>query len=166
MVRVALVSDTHVPSRASEIPSWVLGQVREADHTIHAGDFDTQEAFDTMIHASDGGLTAVAGNTDSLSQLPSGSTIVRGGVEFVVMHGSGPFDSYRDRLVSNFESVARSDSPVGVAGHTHQVLDETVGDLRLLNPGSATGAPPADEATMMVAECDGGDIFVDVLTSP
>lgn len=39
-MEVALISDTHIPSRASEVPSAFAERVRAAEHTIHAGDFD------------------------------------------------------------------------------------------------------------------------------
>jgi predicted phosphodiesterase len=42
------------------------------------------------------------------------------------------------------------------------VIDEDVEGIRLLNPGSATGAAPADAATMMTVEIVEGDVDVTV----
>jgi len=40
MVRLAIIADTHVPTRADETPKWVLEEIGKADHTIHAVDLD------------------------------------------------------------------------------------------------------------------------------
>jgi predicted phosphodiesterase len=57
---------------------------------------------------------------------------------------------------------AETDTAVGVAGHTHEVLDTTHDGVRLLNPGSVTGASPASRATMMTATVEAGAMRVDL----
>jgi predicted phosphodiesterase len=52
------------------------------------------------------------------------------------------------------------DGAAPTVGHTHAVVDDTVDGVRLLNPGSATGAAPADRTTMMTAEVTDGDLSV------
>jgi predicted phosphodiesterase len=86
-----------------------------------------------------------------------------GGVRFVVTHGTGPDAGYEERVVATVDEHAAADRPtVGVAGHTHSPLDTRVEGYRLLNPGSATGAWPARETTLMVAEVDDGTVGVEV----
>lgn len=155
---IALVSDTHIPSRAAELPPWVRERVGAADHTIHAGDFDSEEALATVRDLADGDLTAVRGNMDDGLGLPEVDTVRLGGVEFVLYHGAGSLANYRDR-VAHTVTEAGSD-PVGVCGHTHQHMDEVVRGVRLLNPGSATAASPAEEATMMTVTVDDGEATV------
>ncbi len=159
-MRVAIISDTHVPSRAVGIPAWVRDEVRAADHTIHAGDFDSREAYETVVDLA-AELTAVRGNMDppmADGDLPEVASVDLDGVRFVVTHGTGALDTYRERV----EGVVRAeaddhDGPVvGVSGHTHQLTDERLDDLRLLNPGSATGADPAMRTTMLVVRCSDG----------
>ena len=53
-------------------------------------------------------------------------------------------------------------SAIGVCGHTHRVTDTVVDGVRLLNPGSATGADPAAEATMLTARVANGQLVVTV----
>ena len=181
MVEIAVVSDTHVPSRASEIPDWVAERVREADHTIHAGDFDSPEAYEAVVdltdgsegsdpsrtssdHESDGNLTAVLGNTDPLSlDLPKVAVTEISGTTFVVTHGhrTGAGESYREGVAGVVSDEV--DGPaIAVAGHSHEVIDEDVEGIRLLNPGSATGADPAERETMMTVEIIEGDVEVEV----
>jgi hypothetical protein len=49
-----------------------------------------------------------------------------------------------------------------VAGHTHELLDREVDGVRVLNPGTATGASPASEATLMRLDVEDGSFSVDV----
>jgi hypothetical protein len=179
-MHVAIVADTHVPSRADELPDWVREAVRDADHVIHAGDFDSQEAYEEIADLA-AELTAVRGNMDPEiegAELPETTTVDLGGVRFVVTHGTGPIEDYRDRVVGIVRANVDSESDVptvGVSGHTHQLVDETIGSgdrgetdrqtpygagIRLLNPGSATGADPAEFASIYVVRCEDGEIDV------
>ncbi len=169
MLRVAIISDTHIPSRANRIPDWVRTRILRADHTIHAGDFDSADALMSVHELTDGNYTAVGGNTDPKSfRLPDTATLDIGGVTFVVTHGTGPTRGYDERVarivretVEESGRVGRLDaSVVGVAGHTHRPMDEVVDGVRLLNPGSATGAAPAETATMFVATVEDGECSV------
>jgi predicted phosphodiesterase len=110
------------------------------------------------------------------ADLPETTTVELGGVLFVVTHGTGPADDYRERVAAIVEQAAgETELPiVGVSGHTHQVMDETVpatgpdtnrqtpfaDGVRLLNPGSATGADPATRTTMMVLDVEDGEVDV------
>jgi len=95
--------------------------------------------------------------------LPLATTIELEGVEFLVTHETGPEHNY-ERRVAEILTDERSDpSAVGVSGHTHSVLDDTVSGARLLNPGSATGVEPAEEVTMLRATVSAGNLDVEQL---
>jgi hypothetical protein len=161
-VELAIVSDTHVPSRAPRIPDWVQRRMEAADHVVHAGDFDSKGAYDLVVELAGGAdsLTAAVGNIDPRSfDLPAAATLAVEGVTFVVTHGSGPREGYRERVAATVREEG-GDGAVGVSGHTHEVMDETVSGVRLLNPGSATGARPATETTMYTAVVDDGSLDV------
>ncbi|WP_217920486.1 metallophosphoesterase family protein [Halolamina sp. CBA1230] len=49
---------------------------------------------------------------------------------------------------------------VGVGGHTHVVEDTVHEGVRVLNPGSVTGAEPAERTTMMTVVAEGGEVDV------
>ncbi|MHC3437568.1 metallophosphoesterase family protein [Natrialbaceae archaeon A-gly3] len=164
MTHLAILGDTHVPSRASRIPDWVMAEIRRADHTIHTGDFDSPSAYERVVDLSDGTLTAARGNMDPGSlDLPTTATVTLEGVTFVVTHGTGSPAGWHDRVVETVLEEGGADA-IGVAGHTHEVVDETVEDVRLLNPGSATAASPADRETMYVADLEDGELDLELLT--
>lgn len=161
-MEIALISDTHIPSRAARLPDWVRERVREADHVIHAGDVDSPDALAAIEDVSRE-LTVVSGNMDAGLDLPAVATLERGGVEFVVTHGTGSKNGYERRVASTVRDHASADPVVGVSGHTHEPMDATVDGVRLLNPGSATGAAPAPRASMLIAQVEDGDLSVEVL---
>ena len=158
-MRIAVVSDSHIPGRAKAIPESFVEHIRDADHVVHAGDFNSLAAFE-RFHELAARLTAVPGNIDPSSlPLPRVATFERAGVRFVVVHGDGSVGSYE----SHVAGVARDEGgDVAIAGHTHSVLDETVGGVRVLNPGSVTGAAPARRATMMTLVVEAGGVDVTV----
>jgi len=159
MVEIAVIGDTHVPSRAQSLPEWVRNRVRRADRTVHVGDFDSGNAYDQVREVTGDGLVAVTGNMDPSLDLPSVATFELEGVSFVVTHGTGPTSGYEDRVA---QTVRAEDGDVGVAGHTHEPLDTTYRGVRLLNPGSATGAAPATATSMLTLTVEDGTVETDL----
>ena len=160
MTRIAIISDTHIPSRATEIPDWVREQIASADHVVHAGDFDSEPAYESVSDLADD-LTAVKGNMDPVSLgLPDVATLSVDGVDFVVTHGSGPIHGYEERVAAIVED--ENPDAIGIAGHTHQVMNREIDGVRILNPGSATGASPAKTVSLIVAEVEDGDVNVTI----
>lgn len=157
---IAILSDTHIPSRATAIPDQFCEHIREADHVLHAGDFDSRGALADTRDLVNGTFTACHGNMDPSVGLPGVATHVIDGVEFVLTHGTGPPHGYEQRVATTVLDEAKTDTPVGISGHTHEVFDAVRDGIRLLNPGSATGASPASRTTMMTAEVVDGDLDV------
>ena len=155
---VALISDSHIPSREHEIPPSFRERIEVADHVIHAGDFDSKGALADIRHMATG-LTAVSGNIDPQIGLPERATVELGGVTFVATHGTGSPRGWADRVARAVREEADSGA-VGVAGHTHDHLDEVHDGVRILNPGTATGASPGTETTMLTATAVDGDLDV------
>jgi putative phosphoesterase len=165
MQKVALVSDTHIPTRANEIPEPFVERIREADQVIHAGDFVSEAAFDTVAGLADGALTAVEGNMDRDLDLPAVATVAIEGAAFVVTHGTGDPVGYEGRVIRTVREHAGADA-IGVAGHSHDVLDTVRDGIRILNPGSVTGASPAEATTMMTATVEDGEVDVSLHEQP
>ncbi|WP_224448477.1 YfcE family phosphodiesterase [Haloprofundus salilacus] len=161
-MQVAILGDTHIPSRASELPQWVQDCLVAADYTLHTGDFDSTEAYDTVLALTDGMVTAVAGNADPPElDLPEVDTAELGGVTFVVTHGdavgsTGDAEAERAEVTDVVRERGGADA-VGVVGHSHEPMDEEIDGIHLLNPGSATGADPASHPTMFLVEVEDGE---------
>lgn len=164
---VALISDTHLYSDFSAVPEWVRQAVRAADHTVHSGDFVSNTSyryFRDLVEGNDGEFTAVQGNADLMTKdLPAVATVDVEDVTIVVTHPPGIGDAFfeADDYERTIVEFAHDNAgQVGVAGHTHRLIDKMVDGVRLLNPGSATGAAPAKETTMMRLTVDGDEVTV------
>jgi len=176
---IAILSDMHIPGQAEQIPEQFRVHIKEADHVVHAGDFGSKEALADIRELS-GNLTSVYGNADPANiDLPPVASITVNDVTFVVSHG---MINFVQRAVSSSEGVvfnhddwldavadtaqARADTNglvVGIGGHSHEVEDEIHDDIRVLNPGSATGVGPANGiATMMTAEVSDSGVDVTI----
>lgn len=180
---LAIISDSHIPARESAIPDSFKDHIASADHTIHAGDFETIEVL-AEIRELATVLTAVHGNADPTDiDLPAVADVTLEGITFVVTHGTLNLPEAavygHDGMVMSKEDWSNAiadaarvrsrkwtgENLVGIGGHTHQVEDLVHEGVRVLNPGSVTGADPADEATMMVATVSDGSIDVTLHTA-
>jgi len=95
--------------------------------------------------------------------LPSVTDVELGGVTFVVTHGTGSPRGWPGRVVTAVrEHAPDADARIGIASHTHEVVDRVHDGVRILNPGSATGAAPAERTTMLTAEVADGDCDVTI----
>jgi putative phosphoesterase len=159
-MELTIVADSHIPSRASRIPESFRERIGAADHVLHAGDFDSERALEETREIAPE-ITAVSGNMDPRLGLPSVATVELGGVTFVLTHGTGSPQGYEQRVASVAREHADVPDPVAVAGHTHELLDTTHDGVRVLNPGSVTGAPPASRTTMLTATVADGDLTVE-----
>jgi putative phosphoesterase len=157
--RVAIISDTHIPSRARDIPDWVLEELDRAEYAIHAGDFDAYDSYD-HVQSVTPDLTAVLGNIDPQDMdLPLVDTLDVEGVRFVVTHGSGDLGGYEARVGGIVADHADPDrTTIGIAGHTHQLTEWEAEGYHCRNPGTCTAASPATFATMLVATVEGDTV--------
>ncbi|MFB6311457.1 MAG: metallophosphoesterase family protein [Salinirussus sp.] len=159
-MELAIVGDSHIPSRESAIPDTFADRIAAADHVLHTGDFDSEAALAEMQELA-AELTAVHGNMDPRLGLPETETVELGGVTFVLTHGTGDPDGWHDRVAEMTQSRADANA-VGVGGHIHRIVDTVHDGIRLLNPGSVTGALPAEGASMITATVAEGDLTVSV----
>jgi putative phosphoesterase len=140
-VRLVLVSDTHLPSRAKEIPDEVWAAVADADLVVHAGDWTEPPALDAF-EARAPRLLACWGNNDGdelRGRLPEVARADVGGLRFAVVHETGDARGRERRCDTWFGPGSDDPADVVVFGHSHVPWDSTTpGGLRLLNPGSPT----------------------------
>ncbi|MEU8841976.1 metallophosphoesterase [Streptomyces roseus] len=134
-MRLLLMSDTHVPTRARSLPASLLAAVDVADAVLHAGDWVDEATLDVLESRSHR-LLGVYGNNDGLPlrrRLPEVARAELAGVRFAVVHETGAAKGREGRCVERFPDV-----DVLVFGHSHIPWDSTTAGLRLLNPGSPT----------------------------
>ncbi|WP_224267878.1 YfcE family phosphodiesterase [Haloprofundus salinisoli] len=160
-MQVAILGDTHIPSSATELPEWVRTRLADADYTLHAGEFDSVEAYETVLALTDGMLTAVAGDADPPElDLPPVEIAEFEGITFVVTRDQERLASAVRERVDGVHVGDDSEGDfdvVGVLGDDHDPTDERIDGVRVLHPGSATGAPPTAQPTMFVVQIEDGE---------
>lgn len=153
------MADTHVPSRARDLPAELWAAIDVADVVIHAGDWTTLALLHTLRSRA-ARLIGVVGNNDGVdlrAELPEVVRAELAGVRLAVVHETGPATGRERRCAARFPQV-----DVLVFGHSHIPWDSTApGGLRLLNPGSPTDRRRQPHATYLTATADHGRL-VDV----
>ncbi len=154
VLRLLLISDTHVPLRARDLPAPVWAAVDAADVVVHAGDWVSVELLDAVA-ARAARLVGVWGNNDGpqlRARLPEVARADLAGVRLAVVHETGPAAGRERRC-----AAAYPDADVLVFGHSHIPWDTTApGGLRLLNPGSPTDRRRQPTHTWMTASVRDG----------
>jgi len=133
--RVLVISDTHLPTRAKDLPGQVWAAVDAADLVVHAGDWVDSRTLDRLEGRSRR-LLACWGNNDGpelRARLPEVARRTVGGVRVAVVHETGPKQRREERM-----RAAYPDTDLLVFGHSHIPWDTAHDGLRLLNPGSPT----------------------------
>jgi len=152
--RLLIISDTHVPKRARDLPATLWAAVDEADVVIHAGDWVDVSLLDVLEQRSPR-LVGVYGNNDHgvlRERLPEVARVELDGVRIGVVHETGPAQG-RERRCSELYP----DLDVLVFGHSHIPWDTTTDSgLRLLNPGSPTDRRRQPYCTYLTAAADAG----------
>ncbi|MCU1438221.1 MAG: phosphodiesterase [Naasia sp.] len=134
--RLLLLADTHLPTRARDLPDEVWAAVEAADLVVHAGDWVDVATLDRLEERSRR-LLACWGNNDGAelrARLSERGTAVVDGVRVGVVHETGAAVGREARM-----DAAHPELDLLVFGHSHIPWDSTTpAGLRLINPGSPT----------------------------
>jgi putative phosphoesterase len=156
-VALLLMSDTHVPRRARDLPTGLWQAVDRADVVVHAGDWVDLGTFE-RLSARSARLVGVYGNNDPAELrdvLPEVARFELDGIRFAVVHETGPATGRDRRCDDQFP-----DADVLVFGHSHIPWDSTTpGGLRLLNPGSPTDRRRQPNGSYLTAVVDNGKLL-------
>lgn len=161
MVRIGLISDTHVPYRVKEIAPSVLRALRGVDLILHAGDVDAPWTLDVLREIAP--VYAVRGNyhifdgSDGGAWLPEIVELEIAGFHIVLTHGhhrgvQGIIWRVRNVLrnwrglwdfpaldVAIVRTLLRRfpQADIIVFGHTHRPYMQFWGPTLVINPGAA-----------------------------
>lgn len=153
-MRLAIVSDTHLPRGVRRLPDRCVEECRSADAILHCGDFLSAETVQ-LFRAMGPPLHAVYGNVDARevrAVLPERQEVELGGVRIGMLHIPGPAAGRAERLRAEFPGA-----DAVLYGHTHMPEHLTLADgFQAFNPGSPTERRRAPRHTMGLATVDNG----------
>jgi putative phosphoesterase len=155
-VRVAIVSDTHLPRGARRLPGACVRRLQAADLILHAGDLVAPEVLEEL-EALGPPVAAVCGNVDVpalRAVLPAERVVDAEGVRLGMVHDAGPARGRLERLRARFPGCAAV-----IFGHSHIPLHEVAPDgFQIFNPGSPTDRRRQPVHTMGEATVAGGAV--------
>jgi uncharacterized protein len=155
-IRLLVMSDTHLPLRARDLPAELWDEVDRADLVVHAGDWVDVATLDRLETRSSA-LLACWGNNDGpelRARLPEVARATVAGVRVAVVHETGAKQRRGERM-----RAAYPDTDLLVFGHSHIPWDTTHAGLRLLNPGSPTDRRREPFCTYLTARLADGEVL-------
>jgi putative phosphoesterase len=153
-MRLAIISDTHMPRGNRALPAACVAELRGADAILHAGDFMRVEVL-RMLEALGPPVHGIQGNVDDDAlrrMLPAARVVHVGGARIAMIHDAGPRTGRLVRMRARFKHA-----DAVVFGHSHLPLHETGEDgFQIFNPGSPTERRQAPAHTMGIATIEDG----------
>ena len=153
--KIVLVSDNHGERKPLK---WLRETYKDYDLFIHCGDSE-------MSVGDMAGYICVTGNNDFLygSQVPENMVLKAGNHKIYVCHGHMDFLSYF-HYGPMVKRAKEKGCDIVFFGHVHQVYDEVLDGVRLLNPGSIRYNRDMSQASYMLVHIDGDAVNVQAMT--
>jgi uncharacterized protein len=159
-MRIAIISDTHLPKGPRRLPDVCVERLRGADLIIHAGDFSRLSVLEELQSYAD--VAAVHGNVDDREvrrALPSTNEVHADDATIAVIHDAGPARGRIARLRRRFP-----DADAVVFGHSHMPLHQSTPEgFQIFNPGSPTERRRAPHHTMGIAHARKGTLTFELI---
>ena len=161
-MRIAVISDTHMPRGNRALPAHAVAELRQADAVLHGGDFMRAEVLEALQRLGPQ-VHGVHGNVDDEAlrrMLPAARVVELGGVRIGMVHDAGPRQGRLARMRFRFK-----DADAVIFGHSHLPLHEADADgFQIFNPGSPTERRSAPAHTMGIATVEHGRVRFELLS--
>lgn len=156
---IGLISDTHIPDRARQIPQNVIDAFSDVDLIIHAGDLTSLEVIEELEKTAQ--VMAVQGNMDRVNgiDLPKAKTLEAEGLKIGVVHGEVYPRGDTQQLVYLAKEL---NADILISGHSHQPKIEQTDGVLLINPGSPV-VPRLADRTVMLLEIHNREVDVQII---
>jgi len=135
MIKIGVISDTHIPKAALDLPADIYNDFVGVDLILHAGDVTELSVLRSLEKLAP--VKAVCGNMDTgdiCGAYPKKEIIKIGRFRIGLIHGYGPAKGLMKTVRSEFDK----NIDVIVFGHSHNPVNEIVDGILFFNPGSPT----------------------------
>lgn len=153
-MKILVISDTHIPRTAHDLPQAVYDEVKDADMIFHAGDLVEKELLDKLQALRK--TVAVYGNMDSMKLrdlLKEKEIVDADGCKIGIIHGYGAPMNILDTVRKEFKGVNAI-----VFGHSHKPVNEVRDGVLFFNPGSPTDTVFAPYRSYGILETKKGEV--------
>lgn len=135
-MKIVVISDTHMPKKAKQLPEKLLIDLQDCDYIIHAGDWQTVELYNELNQF--GPVIGVTGNVDGQelkSLLKTKEILQAGNFRIGIVHGHGTGKTTEKRAVETFTA---DEVDCIIYGHSHIPVLKEIDGVTVFNPGSPT----------------------------
>lgn len=135
-MRIGIISDTHMPRSAKQIPNELRKGLQGVELVLHAGDWTNPEIIDAFEQIAP--VDGVAGNNDGTEirqRLGRKKIIELAGFRVGIVHGDG---TQKTTEVRAWEAFAQEQVDAIIFGHSHIPFLQSHKGVLLFNPGSPT----------------------------
>ena len=160
-MRIAVLSDTRIPTRLGAIPGRVYEVCAECDLILHAGDVVELSVLRDLERFAP--LKAVHGNMDPYDitdRYPESLELNLEGFRICMTHGSGPGFGLKERLSKRF---GPRNPDIIVYGHSHDYNDDIRDGVLRLNPGAVSSSKGKRSIALLTLE-EGKQPIVEKIT--
>lgn len=157
MMKIGVVSDTHLHKRNVYLPKALRDGLQGVDLILHAGDWIAPEVADLLAGIAP--VEGVAGNNDGdniVDRFGLQKLIRAGNIMIGIIHGDGYGKTTEQRAYQAFAGEAVD---VVIFGHSHVPYMERRDGVLLFNPGSPTDKRRQPRYSFGILEIgDGGEL--------
>ncbi len=133
-MKIIVISDTHIPRAANDLPAELYEAIGRADLVLHAGDFVELEILEKLKAVKN--TIGVFGNMDPREVrniLKPKEIVTAGKFKIGLIHGYGAPAELINTVRSEFGKVDAI-----VFGHSHAPVNIVLDGILFFNPGSPT----------------------------
>lgn len=156
MIRIGVISDTHIAVTTDKLPAGLLDALGGCDLILHAGDLIDLNVIDELKKVSK--VEAVRGNMDqpdARGALENKKTLNIAGKKICLMHGYGSPKKLTEVLKKEFLDQKPD---IIVFGHSHAPMNQYIDGVLFFNPGSPTDTVFAPYRSYGIIEIDKKEI--------
>jgi putative phosphoesterase len=160
-MRIVVISDTHIPHRAKDLPAKLWEEIEKADLVIHAGDYTSFDFYTELTSVAE--VRGVYGNMDEyrLTEiLPEKEILEVEGKRIGIFHGFGAPLGLEKRVRKKFEN---DKVDIIIYGHSHRAVLKEEDNLLIINPGSPTDKIFTRYLSYAILEIEGGRARAEII---
>lgn len=149
-MKIAVLSDTHIPTRLGAIPGRVYEVCAECDLILHAGDVVELSVLHDLERFAP--LKAVHGNMDPYDitdRYPESLELDIEGFRICMAHGSGAGFGLKEKLTKRFQP---RNPDIIIYGHSHQFNNDIRDKVLRLNPGAVSSSKGKRSMVLLTLE--------------
>ncbi|MDF0725683.1 metallophosphoesterase [Cytobacillus sp. S13-E01] len=153
---LGILSDTHMPKRAKELPIALIDGLKSVDLIIHAGDWQMLDVYKELVALAP--VVGVAGNVDAvevIEQFGYKKVLKIDDFKIGLVHGHGKGRTTEQRVLNEFKEQTLN---CIIFGHSHIPVNKTINDILLFNPGSPTDKRRQKQYSYGLISVNGGEL--------